>query len=211
MQMPKNKMPVFVGDIININEWSKIPVNITCVYKLMFDTGKYYIGSTSDLRNRAQVYNSNFTHKKFNIKNLEYEARKSGCCCVEVLEIITDISQLLSREDFFIKLFCGGDILNRSKNAFSNKGIKWTEQEKIAIGRGQKGKKKRKRASKRITRKPQIVKYDLSGAFIKVYTSIKMAAIDNGCSWRTINRRLQENKDRPYNGFVFKKHMSYGC
>lgn len=139
---------------------------------------------------------------------------------------------LLEREDVFIKKLYGENILNRSKNSCSNKGIKWTDEEKMAISAGRMGQKpnettrgkmseakKNTKVSPKTRRKistslkkgaavtpnkMKISKYTLDGKFVQTYPSLKIAALRAGCATSTLRKKICEEKLRPHRGFIFR-------
>lgn len=65
-----------------------------------------------------------------------------GCSEItfEILQVVEDVSLLREIETEFIRQFIGNPLLiNRAFDAHSNKGIRWTQEEKAKISKGNKG------------------------------------------------------------------------
>jgi group I intron endonuclease len=108
----------------------------SCVYRIIFKNGCFYIGSTKNLRNRVAVFIHSLRTQKRNCnKNIVDRCLNVKISNIEIMEMVSDTSDLKTREDFYIKKFFNNDkILNRSMSAFSNKGVKWDERDKNRKG-----------------------------------------------------------------------------
>jgi len=100
------------------------------IYKLSFDNGTFYIGSTKNFRSRIGCFVGSFNgtsrlhNKKFVSALLE-----SNSVIFEVLYYMED--NLKDYETIEISKHISNPLLlNRSHDAHSNKGVKWTEEEK---------------------------------------------------------------------------------
>ena len=96
-----------------------------CIYRLSFPDGSFYIGSTTNFRQRLSGYKSNFKNSIGNVNKLV--AAKANIFDISFFEIIyrlEDNEQLLEIEDNYIKANVGNPLsLNRSKSAFNNSGM----------------------------------------------------------------------------------------
>lgn len=102
------------------------------IYKLSFSNGQFYIGSTSNLKIRLGCFATMFKGaSKFHNKKMIIAVTESNSAEFEVLEYIFDSSILKERETATIKKYFNNPLLiNRSHDANSNKGIRWTDEEK---------------------------------------------------------------------------------
>lgn len=179
-----------------------------CVYKLLFDNSFFYIGSTSNLKQRITVHNCVFSGKKIKGQSRSMIAARELYSNVEViiLEQLNININLLEREDFFIRQFSNTPLLiNRSKTAFYSSGIKWTDEEKNKISKSLRGIKRSEDTIARMKNKTpdKIKKYSIDGLFIKAYSSQKAAALDSGISRLTL-RRVMYGVIPNYKGFVYR-------
>lgn len=102
------------------------------IYKLTFDNGCFYIGSTGNFKKRVNCFVGSFRgsspmHNKQMIKCVV------DCDIVtfEVVKYVDDIYLLKQEETLEIKKHIGNSLLlNRAYDANSNRGIKWTDEEK---------------------------------------------------------------------------------
>lgn len=102
------------------------------VYKVTFNNGCFYIGSTSILRKRVSHFVAYFngTSRMHNKKMIQCVVDCTSAV-FEVLESGVDINKLREIENTFIQNNVDNPLLiNRAHDAFSNKGIKWTDEEK---------------------------------------------------------------------------------
>lgn len=115
--------------------------NRMCVYKITFDCGMFYIGSSLNLARRATQYRYNFYNRNDINKKLKAALNSHNSAVMDIIEICTDEKSLRGMEDYHIKLnFDNPHILNRSKSAYSNRSKK-TVEEKYASGNYMRGRK----------------------------------------------------------------------
>ncbi len=99
--------------------------NMRCVYKLQFEDGSFYIGSTCNLRQRVGNYKSAFKNSIGSVnKLLAKKAEDYDIIWVIILEIVPLTHNPKEYENYWIKSFghCM-NILNRSRSAYSNSGM----------------------------------------------------------------------------------------
>jgi len=149
--------------------------DVAGVYRVRFNTGHFYIGSSTNLRLRFSQWKTRL--KKGVRKNIDMLAVYSECNSItfEVIEVVDDNSALLSREDFYIKLFWGIDkLLNRSPSAFTNLGLI--------------------QSNDRIKYKllQPMAKVDSNANIIERYKSLSECAKANGVSEKTIRRSYKK-------------------
>lgn len=124
------KIPVYTIDFI-ID--TSINLNNSGTYRITFDNGCFYIGSTKSFRKRISCFKGMFngTGKMHNKKVIQCIV-ECNSVRFEVIEIINDQEVMKDKETLLINSFIGNPLLlNRSFDAHSNKGIRWTEEEKI--------------------------------------------------------------------------------
>lgn len=102
------------------------------IYKITFDNGCFYIGSTKNLWMRIGAFRS-----QFNGAGRLHNKKLIKCVCecqsvkFEVIEYINNVSDLKPKETVYISEHIGSDLLiNRAYDAHSNKGVKWTDEER---------------------------------------------------------------------------------
>ena len=105
--------------------------NKRCVYKLSFEDGSFYIGSTKNLRQRLSSYNQSFN--KDNIGSINKLIAKKALIYTEVnfsiLEIIPLDINTKHIEDIYLKENSNNPLLlNRSKSAYNNSGMTKSNQ-----------------------------------------------------------------------------------
>jgi group I intron endonuclease len=116
--------------------------NIMCIYKLSFDSGLFYIGSTINLMRRIIQYrNSLYSKTGINIF-LQAAANTHNSAKIEIIELITDRKIIREREEYHIKIhFDNPKNLNRNKWVVHVSGFPMTEEERYKCGNGMRGKK----------------------------------------------------------------------
>jgi predicted GIY-YIG superfamily endonuclease len=103
----------------------KVKGKICCVYKMVFPDGSFYIGSTSDLRQRISGYRSAFKNCIGSVNKL-IQAKAESFNSVEfiIMEEVTDISRYRFYENkHIIENSKNPLLLNRSRSAFDNSGM----------------------------------------------------------------------------------------
>lgn len=120
------------------------------VYILSFSNGTFYIGSTRNFRTRIVAYKTEMRDGYTQSKRIKEAIENSEWVVFKVIEHIYELANLKIREDVYIKQHADDDrLLNRAKNAFSNKGIKWTKEEiesmKKTLGKSDKRGRPRKK------------------------------------------------------------------
>lgn len=115
--------------------------NRCCVYKITFDCGMFYIGSSLNLARRATQYRYNFYNRNDINKKLKAALNSHNSAVMDIIEICHDEKTLRDREDYHIKQnFDNINILNRSNSSYSNRSKK-TVDEKYVSGNYMRGRK----------------------------------------------------------------------
>jgi hypothetical protein len=174
---------------------SKTPV--AAVYKIRFDCGSFYIGGSTNVKQR--MWNWKFKLTAGIKKNARVTAafERTTTITFEIIEYAEDASVIKLREDFYIKQSWGSELLlNRAPGAFDSTGLKWTEDQI-----------KRKPIYK--TASKPVGKFDQGGILLKTYESRLAAAKENGVAPERIRKCLKKY-GHTVNGFVYKQLNASG-
>lgn len=115
--------------------------NKMSVYKLSFDCGMFYIGSSLNMKRRILQYRYNLYNRKDINKKIKAALNSHASAKIEVIESCVDEKTLRDREDFHIKNnWHDIKLLNRSISAYSNRAKK-TPEEAFAAGNYMRGRK----------------------------------------------------------------------
>jgi hypothetical protein len=109
---------------------------VAWVYKLSFDSGEFYIGSTKNYRMRILIYKSNMNTGDFKIANQFLAYKKSKSAKIECIEIVEDVSLLFASEETCIKnhIYMPG-CLNKTTSAATNKGSRWSPEQRAEMSK----------------------------------------------------------------------------
>ena len=102
------------------------------LYKITFNNGCFYIGSTGNIRRRISCWVGTFNGaSKMHNKNIIKCVAECGSVYFELIQYVDDVSVIKEIETAEIKKHIGNKLLlNRAHDASSNKGVKWTDEEK---------------------------------------------------------------------------------
>lgn len=116
--------------------------NKIAVYKLSFDCGMFYIGSSINLARRIVQYRYNLYNRNDINKKLKLALNSHNSATISIIEVCKTEEEVRAREDYHIKLnFDDINFLNRSKSAYSNRVVVFSKEERYAHGNGMRGKK----------------------------------------------------------------------
>jgi len=105
---------------------------ICAVYKMKFNDGEFYIGSSTNLKQRMWGWKFKLQNQVRKNLDLLDVFNKSDSVEFEIIELVNDAALVKYREDEHIKNNWGDPLLlNRSQNAFSNKGIKQSKNKRV--------------------------------------------------------------------------------
>lgn len=107
---------------------------ISCIYCIKnLQSGKKYIGSCKKLRNRIHLHIRTLKHQNHHSRILQRAFNKYGIenFCVEILEVVNEIKDLLNREQYYLDFY--NPEYNIAKVAGSSLGIKRTDEFKEKI------------------------------------------------------------------------------
>lgn len=177
-----------------------------CVYRVIFDTGLFYIGSTTSLKNRISFFLLNFKSGLHLSKKFKYAVAASNTCSIEVLRPVHDETMLKEMESQCIGSFKDNPLLiNRSLNANSNSGVKWSESERDAISKKthitKQILKKRRLAQKKVS-KP-VVMFDYNNKQIGSFMSISHVCRKHNLDKSSV-RKVLKGEYKTAKGYTFK-------
>ena len=120
---------ISIPDLITFNNMG--------VYKITFDTGHFYFGSSANLIGRFATWKSTIRNGISNGNSKLYPIIKDvKSAKIEIVEFC-DKEKLKEREDFYLKKYFPNDlILNKSKNAYG--GAYWTQAMKDRLANDRK-------------------------------------------------------------------------
>lgn len=105
------------------------------VYKITFDNNHFYIGSTKHFKNRISIYNTMFNGiGRIHNKKMALCISKCNSVKFDIVELIPDLNKLLEKETEYISQHIDNPLMiNRAHDAHSNKGIRWTDEERLKV------------------------------------------------------------------------------
>ncbi len=199
--------------------------NRSCVYKITFDCGMFYIGSSLNLARRATQYRYNFYNRNDINKKLKAALNSHNSAVMDILEICHDEKMLRDREDYHIKQnFDNQHILNRSNSSYSNRSKK-TVEERYVSGNYMRGRKLTDEQRKHWSdvKKGCIITPEHREKISKSKTGIKftdehkknISLAKIGKPMNEANKKLRKGKTNipvdqfDKNGLFIKTHLSY--
>jgi len=196
-------------------KWSfpkfKHGLNPPAIYRMDFDTGHYYIGSSKKVKTRMNNWRTIFKYDRFSSKLLA-DTLKS---VKEVKFIIIEhpaLGELLERENYHLNLHFDNPLLvNRSSSAYGNIGLKPLPSHLVKYKQRPKKppkppKGKFKPSSDHVYAFSKgVVQFDLQGNYIQSHKSISDAAKAIGVKMKYIQENLNVKRHKKgVKGFVFK-------
>lgn len=179
------------------------------VYRLIFDNKYFYIGSSKCLKTRLNIWVQSFKTGRMHNKKMKECSSSCQSVCFETLEY-TSVENAKSAENKYLLTFLGDEyLLNRSFDAHSNKGVKWTEEEKASMSAavmkmGVRGRPKKKIPAIR-NRCPVVIdSFDLQGVGLGRFPSVREAAKYFGLNHKRISRVIN-GLSKSTNGYIFKR------
>lgn len=168
------------------------------IYKITSPTGRIYIGQSIDIERRFKEYQ--IYQRSISIGSKLYKSFQKYNVNNHVFEIIENclLEQLNEREIYWGEYY---DVLNKNglNLRLGNANGKCSEETKIKIGKGNKGKIKTKAGPKR----QSIMQYDLQGNFIKEWESNKEASLCLKVNKQNICNALKNRAKSAY-GYIWK-------
>jgi len=97
----------------------------SCIYKLSFPDGSFYIGSTTNFRQRLSGYKSSFKNSIGSVNKLiAAKANEFDVVFFDIMYVVQEHEELRCVENEYIKSSIGNPLLlNRSTSAFNNSGM----------------------------------------------------------------------------------------
>jgi group I intron endonuclease len=202
-----------------------------CVYRIILDTGHFYIGGTVDLRRRIHHHRQAFRSGKCNILILE-ALKTAKQVRFEILERVEFRGNVKERENYYLQQYWGNPlILNRAKDAITG-GVKRTNAEKEvyrqrAIGRKYSDATKEKLRQNQLNRikndpsvlvpfanyvalkRIRIVAIDKNDNMVGEYESIKKAGEELGIHQSHIGEIINGYRTTAY-GYTFYRLNDHG-
>ncbi len=170
---------------------------ISCVYKLSFSNGGFYIGGTNDYKKRISVYRHQMNSGKFDCKNVDIENSKSISANIKCLEIASEHENVFTMEEVYLNKYVGtSGCLNKSSYSDKNLGTKWSDEQRAFLSN----------KMKKITKSPE-TKARMSAAKRKwsIDTNYKSKAFKN-LTQSQIDKR-KKSKCRPIEVFDLNGNM----
>jgi predicted GIY-YIG superfamily endonuclease len=114
--------------ILNLNG---ADITGSVVYKISFNSGMFYIGSTGNFQKRLYVFKGEFKKGYAHNKRLKKELENNTTVYFDIIEIVKNSKSCKRVEDKYLKKYRDDPcMLNRSTNAKNNKGVHWTHEER---------------------------------------------------------------------------------
>lgn len=171
--------------------------NPCAVYKMKFDTGRFYIGSSEKVKTRICVWKAQIDRGDVRMKVIIDALQWVKKVTWEIVEYADDKDELLRLETHYLQLYKDDDMsMNRCPTAYSPVGLKPlpVHLQKIKTIK---------------VKKPQsppkpVNKFDLAGNFISTFPSIGRAAASVGVKQKTVGEHVTFTRVRGINGYVFR-------
>jgi hypothetical protein len=108
---------------------------MTTIYALC-DTVVRYIGATSNLKQRLSAHLSKAGKYNAKVSQWLYEMKdRKQKPTIQVLEVVPPELDWESREIHWIAVYSGPNLLNQTIGGKGSKGFKWSEEDKVLIGK----------------------------------------------------------------------------
>lgn len=180
------------------------------VYRLVFDNKYFYIGSSKCLKTRIGLWRHSFKIGRIHNKKMKECSSSCQSVCFETLEYTTSENAKAVENKYLLMFFGDEFLLNRSFDANSNKGIKWTDEEKSLMSEAVMKREVRGRPRKKAliplisNRCPSPVDaFDLQGIGLGRFASIREAAKYFGLNPKTVSS-VVNGDSKSTRGFIFK-------
>jgi predicted GIY-YIG superfamily endonuclease len=188
--------------------------NPPAVYRMDFNNGYFYIGSSKKVKTRFLGWRTKFKTNRHSSKLFEYYTQSATEVTVSILEYAS-LDNFKDRETYYIGLFFNDPLcINRSPSGFTNTGLKplpphLVKPKKEKIPKPPKPKKAR------VYKPPPadhvwafskgVVQFDLKGNYIQSHKSMSDAAKSVGVIWTSVKKHINAKSHRVgLKGFIFK-------
>jgi hypothetical protein len=174
--------------------------NPPAVYRIDFDNGFFYIGSSEKIKVRIGSWRTLMRRERFPSKMFAENIKGATSGIMQILEITT-LDALRDRETFHIRSnFEDLLLLNQSANGYNIGG-----KQLKPIPKHLQRKKKRKKVTKDVWAFSKgVVQFDLHGNYIKSHRSIADAARSVGVNDSTVQGQLKSDRQKGINGYIFR-------
>lgn len=110
--------------------------SVAAIYRVVFNTGYFYIGGTKNIVKRASCFSGSFKNGLHLSKKFKEAVVDSLTATIEVLKFISDDEDLIAAESEYIMAQVGNPrMINRAKTGFSNAGISWSQEERKKVSK----------------------------------------------------------------------------
>ena len=178
--------------------------NPCAVYKMTFDTGHFYYGSSKQVKSRFLSWKTIIKNGKVSSKIINDVLPSVSNIKFEVVEITTEKDRL-QRETYYLKLNASHQLnLNRKVNADPN-SKEYKPLPAHLVKKNKKYIKKYKKTPPPPARKP-VFEFRTNGEYVGKHPSMISAGLFKGVCPDTISTYLRpENRDKSILGSVFRK------
>lgn len=187
----------------------KYGYNPSAVYKMTFDTGHFYYGSSKSVKSRIQSWRIVIRNGKVKSKLINDILPSVNKILFEIVEIV-DESVRLDRETYYLKLnSCNKLSLNRKINA-DPKSKEYRPLPSHLVKEKKTGYVKKYKSTPPPPAQKPVFEFRVDGDYVGKHQSIKIAAYFKGVSSITISRYLlPKNKYKSILGSVFRKTKEF--
>lgn len=188
----------------------KYGINPPAIYRLDFDTGHFYIGSSKAVKTRINSWRTMVKYDRCSSKIFLDSIKLAKSAKVSIIEQPA-INQLLEREEYYLSINSDNQfLLNRSLSAYGNTALKPLPPHLVKPKKKYVSKKPKK--GKFIPSEDHVwafskgvIQFDLSGNYIQSHKTIQDAANAVGVKRKFIYENMQVKRHRyGVKGFVFK-------
>jgi len=183
----------------------KYGLNPPAIYKISFDTGHFYIGSSSRVKTRFVIWRTNFKRDDFSSRAMAAVLPTVRKISFEIIEYLEKGTDTLARETYYLKQNEGNQFsLNMRLNAIDN-----SEPNKLLCPKKKVYQKKGRfvRPEGYITTISKMAKpinqYTLQGVLISTHPSKNEAARKSNINGRDLDAVLKGRR-KTAKGFIFK-------
>lgn len=186
----------------------KYGYNPPAIYKMTFDTGHFYIGSSKRVKTRLVLWRTQLRRLDFSSRIIKDILKSVKEVKFEIIEYVFEKARLQKETEYIRVHFDDPMLMNRSPTAFDNTGIKalpphLVKQRKPIVKKPLKGKFVAP-PDYIFPHSKKINQFDKSGNFICSHKSLAAAARSIGVNESTIQGHLKSIRKRGVSGFVFK-------
>lgn len=199
-------------------EWNypkfKYKENPPAIYRMDFDTGHFYIGSSKQIKTRINGWRTVFKNNRFSSKILADALKNVTVVNLTIIEH-PSLEILHERETYYLNLYFNDHMcVNRSPSGFDNTGLKplpahLVKPKKIKVPKPPKPKKPRKfkppPADYVWAFSKGVVQFNIDGSYVQSHKSIADAARAVCVKAKILQDHLNVKRHKTgLKGFIFK-------